>query len=75
MNVVTATGDELGGATAVVYLARQVWWTWPLWALSRGLGAMWLLDRGYRRMAARRNCLSGAATRHPLRSLTRRWTC
>jgi predicted DCC family thiol-disulfide oxidoreductase YuxK len=72
--VVAASGDVLGGATAVVYLARQVWWTWPLWAVSRVPGVMRLLDRAYRRIARRRHCVSRTATRRPLRSLTRRWT-
>lgn len=74
MKVVTASGDVLGGARAVGYLARQVWWMWPLWALSRMPGAMRLLDRAYRWIARRKHCVSRAATRRPLRSLTRRWT-
>jgi predicted DCC family thiol-disulfide oxidoreductase YuxK len=73
MKVVTAAGKTVGGAAAVVYLARQVWWLWPLWALSRIPGVMRLLDHGYRWIAGRRHCRSLAAGRRPLGSLTRRW--
>jgi predicted DCC family thiol-disulfide oxidoreductase YuxK len=59
MKVVTAAGKTIGGASAVMYLARQVWWTWPLWALSRMPGMMQLLDCGYRWIAARRHCARG----------------
>ena len=59
MKVVTAAGKTLGGAAAVVYLARQVWWTWPLSALSRVPGMMWLLELGYGWVAARRHCMKG----------------
>jgi len=74
MKVVTATGETTGGAAALVYLARRVWWIWPLWAISRLPGMMGLLARGYRKLARQRNCLSQATTRRPLRSLTRRWS-
>jgi len=62
MKVVTGTGETIGGAAAVVYLARQVWWTWPLWAISRIPLMMPELDRGYRWMVARRYCLQGGCT-------------
>jgi len=32
MRVVTSDGEIYGGANAIVYLARQVWWAWPLFA-------------------------------------------
>lgn len=69
MKVVTGTGQEFGGAEAVAYLARQLWWAWPLSALSRLPGMMRLLRWGYRLVAARRHC-----RRDPrLQTLTRRW--
>ena len=73
MKVVTASGDVLGGAEAVVYLTRQVWWAWPVWALSRLPGLMRLFDHAYRWIASRRHCRSIHPGRRPLRSLTRRW--
>ena len=73
MKVVTAHGETLGGARAMMYLARQVWWTWPVWAASRIPGMMRLLDRVYRQITTRRHCRFLAVGRRPLRSLTRRW--
>ncbi|MGH9593543.1 MAG: thiol-disulfide oxidoreductase DCC family protein [Bryobacteraceae bacterium] len=75
MQVVTAAGETLGGAAALVHLARQVWWTWPLWAISRVPGTMRLLTREYRWAARRRNCTSCAAANRRLCTLTRRWSC
>lgn len=59
MRVLFADGKFLGGADAVVYLSRRIWWLWPLWAVSRVPGAMPLLHRGYRWFAANRYCISG----------------
>jgi len=60
MKLVTGGGETIGGARAVVYLARQIWWAWPLWAMSRVPGGMRLMERGYRWFAARRYCLNRA---------------
>lgn len=59
MRVLLADGKILGGADAVVYLARRIWWLWPLWAVSLVPGAMPLLRRGYRWFAANRYCIGG----------------
>src|SRR5882724_6626235 len=59
MRVMTAAGEIIHGAAAMVYLARQVWWTWPLWAVSRVPGMMGLLESSYRWIAARRYCARG----------------
>ena len=75
MKLVTGDGETIGGARAVVYLARQIWWAWPLWAVSRIPGAMHLLERGYRWTAAGWCCSAGTHGRRKLRSLTRRWLC
>ena len=75
MKVVTAAGETMGGAAALVYLARRVWWAWPLWAISHVPGMMGLLARCYRMAARRRNCLCRRTAQRPLRSLTRRWSC
>ena len=75
MKLVTHGGEIIGGARALVYLARRVWWAWPLWAVSRIPMVMRLLECGYRRVAARRNCSLRTHERQKLRSLTRRWSC
>ena len=62
MRVATADGRIYGGAEAIVYLARQVWWTWPLYAAAKLPGAMRLLDAGYRWFADHRTCANGACS-------------
>jgi predicted DCC family thiol-disulfide oxidoreductase YuxK len=59
MKLVTDDGETMSGARAAAYLARRVWWAWPLWAVSRVPGVMRLLELGYRQVAARRYCLRG----------------
>jgi predicted DCC family thiol-disulfide oxidoreductase YuxK len=58
MRVATADGNVLGGAAAIVYLARRIWWAWPLSAAARLPGASDLLDAGYRWFADHRGCAS-----------------
>lgn len=59
MRVVTSEGKFYGGADAVLCLAEQIWWAWPLYALSRLPGARSLLRAGYRWFAAHRGCAGG----------------
>src|SRR5437660_2971167 len=56
MHVLTAGGRDIGGADAVIFLARQIWWAQPFAALARLPGMHKLLDRGYRWIAAHRGC-------------------
>ena len=56
MRVLTADGRDIGGADAVIFLARQIWWARPFAALARLPGIHKLLDRGYRWIAAHRGC-------------------
>ena len=53
-------GTVLGGAAAVVEIARRIWWAWPLWALSRLPGAMRPMRATYQWIARRRSCANGA---------------
>ena len=53
-------GTVLGGAAAVVEIARRIWWAWPLWVLSRLPGAMRPMRAAYRWIASRRSCADGA---------------
>jgi predicted DCC family thiol-disulfide oxidoreductase YuxK len=59
MRLLLADGRNLGGADALVEIARRIWWAWPLWAGSRIPGAMPVLRAGYRVLAANRHCANG----------------
>jgi len=60
MRVLTADGRQYGGADAFLYLAQQIWWAWPLYALAKFPGMRGILRAGYRWVAARRHCTSAA---------------
>jgi predicted DCC family thiol-disulfide oxidoreductase YuxK len=60
MRVLSAEGKHYGGADAVVYLTRQVWWAWPLYAFAQLPGVTPVLRAAYRRVAARRKCAAAA---------------
>ncbi|MEY2505153.1 MAG: hypothetical protein QOG27_1433 [Verrucomicrobiota bacterium] len=72
MRVLTADGHLFGGADAVVFLARQLWWAAPFAALARFASVHSLLDRAYRWVAAHRTCAlpRAAAPAFPVR---KRW--
>jgi predicted DCC family thiol-disulfide oxidoreductase YuxK len=53
-------GVVCGGASALVAIARRIWWAWPLWAPSWVPGVMPVLNSGYRWIARNRHCLHGA---------------
>jgi predicted DCC family thiol-disulfide oxidoreductase YuxK len=52
-------GTVLGGAAAVVEIARRIWWAWPIWALSRVPGAMRIMRAAYGWFARHRGCADG----------------
>jgi predicted DCC family thiol-disulfide oxidoreductase YuxK len=58
MHVITGEGEIYSGAKAIVFLARQIWWAWPLLAAAHLPGAMRILDLGYRWFADHRQCAS-----------------
>jgi predicted DCC family thiol-disulfide oxidoreductase YuxK len=60
LRVLAKDGHQFGGADAIVYLARQVWWAWPLWGIAQAPGMRHVLRFAYRWIAIRRHCLSGA---------------
>ena len=60
MKLRLADGHVKGGADAAVAMAHAVWWLRPFTFLTRLPGAMPLLRRGYRKVAANRHCISGA---------------
>ena len=63
MFVLSSSGDVIGGADAVVFLARGIWWAWPLYAITKLPGLMWLLAHLYRWVARNRNCFDGRCVR------------
>jgi alginate O-acetyltransferase complex protein AlgI len=56
MRVLTTDGRVFGGADAVIFLGRQLWWTAPFAALARFGFIHSSLDRWYRWVAAHRTC-------------------
>lgn len=59
MRFLSSDGKHSDGADAVLAVARDVWWFRPLVWFAKLPGGHSLLDRGYKRAAARRGC-SGA---------------
>ena len=59
VRVITAQGQIYGGADAIVYLAKQIWWAWPLFAAAQIPGILQILAAGYRWVADHRSCSSG----------------
>jgi len=51
-------GTHTGGASAVLAVAREIWWARPLIWFARVPGVPHLLHTGYRWVAARRGCAS-----------------
>jgi len=62
MRVAANDGKIHGGAEAVVYLARQIVWAWPLYAFAKVPGVLRLFDAGYRWFADHRACANGACS-------------
>jgi len=60
MLILKPDGGTLGGADALVAIARRIWWALPLWAFAHVPGVMPLLRIAYRKFAANRYCLNGA---------------
>jgi len=67
IRVLTRDGRQYGGADALVYLELQVWWAWPLYALSRIPGAMSLARHAYRWFSERRHRIRGSCAVPPVR--------
>ena len=56
MRVLTNAGEVFGGADAVLFLARHIWWAAPLAWLGRFHAVHGILDRLYRWVAGHRSC-------------------
>jgi predicted DCC family thiol-disulfide oxidoreductase YuxK len=57
MRVLTG-GQIYGGADAIVFLARRIWWAWPLYVVAQLPFARGILVAGYRFIARHRHCAS-----------------
>jgi predicted DCC family thiol-disulfide oxidoreductase YuxK len=62
MRVATSAGKVYGGAQAIVYLARQIWWVYPLFLAAKLPNVPRVLDAGYRWFADHRACVSGVCS-------------
>ncbi len=65
MRVRTVDGRELGGAAAVIFLARFVWWGQPLHWFAKLPGARFILRSIYLEIAGRRSCGDGGDCQLP----------
>jgi predicted DCC family thiol-disulfide oxidoreductase YuxK len=52
-------GKIYGGADALLRITRRIWWAWPLFALARIPGMIFVFRAIYRRVAANRHRLGG----------------
>ena len=73
LRLLTADGRDIGGAEAIIFLSREIWWTWPFAALAQLPGMHKRLDRGYRWIAARRVCDHVRCSLEKQRSVDRRF--
>jgi predicted DCC family thiol-disulfide oxidoreductase YuxK len=48
IRVLTRTGKLESGASAYLYVAGQIWWAWPFYAMFGLPGFNWVLWQGYR---------------------------
>jgi len=70
LRVLTGTDDIHGGADAIVFLARKIWWAWPLYVVGQLPFARGILDASYRVIARHRHCSSASCSPGPSRSST-----
>jgi predicted DCC family thiol-disulfide oxidoreductase YuxK len=61
----TTDGRTLGGADAVVEISRSIWWAWPLYAIGKLPGAMYVLRALYRIVARSRMRVSRVCKLEP----------
>jgi len=66
---VRTDGTQYLGAAAVLAVARELWWAWPLVWVARFPGMAMALQAGYRWIAERRRCPGAACAREHAASL------
>lgn len=59
IRVLIPGGKCIPGADAYLFVARQIWWAWPFYAIFSLPGFNWLLWRGYRWLNRNRYRLFG----------------
>lgn len=60
IKLLTRKGRLLGGVDALLYIARHIWWAWPLWLLGQLPIIRPLMNVWYRWVAKHRHELSTA---------------
>ena len=60
MRVLRPDGNSYGGADALLEIARDFWWAWPLRQLGRVPAMRNVLRAGYRWIARNRSCTAGS---------------
>ena len=73
MRVLTSEGQVFGGADALIFLARQIWWAKPFTWATRIPLVHSILHRAYRWAAARRTCALRTDTAPPPFVSRTRW--
>jgi hypothetical protein len=73
MRLLLANGRELGGADALIELARRIRWAWPLPVLAVVPGITPALRLAYGWVARHRHCLGPACRRHDAPAPRRAW--
>ena len=57
MKVLTSNGALLGGADALIYLAKYFWWGWGVRLAAQVPGVRFALRRAYAWLAKNRHCI------------------
>jgi predicted DCC family thiol-disulfide oxidoreductase YuxK len=65
MLVLTTDGQLFGGAEAMLFLARRIWWATPLYLLGLLPVAHQLMVKAYNTLAQNRMCLGSACAMFP----------
>jgi predicted DCC family thiol-disulfide oxidoreductase YuxK len=60
IRLLTVDGDLVSGANVYLFVARRIWWAWPLYALFSLPGFNWMIHTGYRWFARNRHYVSHA---------------
>ena len=55
MRILTKDGLMIEGVDGILHVAKYVWWTWPIWVLSKIPPIGWLMKTVYRKVAQNRH--------------------
>ena len=55
MRILTKDGVMIEGVDGILHVAKYVWWTWPMWFLSKIPPIGWLMKVVYRNVAQNRH--------------------